>query len=155
VLAVLLLCRLCLEAYHLLAIGMPDPATQSSIVSTRESDSNVCEQQEQQDDDGSAGAESMGLGAQPPPSACEKTDQEKAEVAAEVTVPVRAAMTDAGAAVSTPVLAIQPVACSAGGSLNTLPASSNSTQATPALVRSVLPQLPLPHLLHLELDGCR
>ncbi len=47
-------CRLCLESYHLLAIGMPEAATPSSSVPTAAGgDSIVCEQQEQQDVDSS------------------------------------------------------------------------------------------------------
>lgn len=150
----LLLCRLCLESYHVLAIGMPDAATQASVVPTLESDSSVCEQQQQQQDDDGGGSAGIAAGVQSTPQAYEQQGSDQ-QTEADAGVPVRAAVTDAGAAVSTALVAAGPVSCSAGGSSNILQASRNSAVAAPGLVRSMLPQLPLPHLLHLELDGCR
>jgi hypothetical protein len=66
------------------------------------------------------------------------------------------AVADAGAAGNTSVHAAQPAACSIKGAAGppvSQPAGSCSSQG--GMARMVLHQLPLPHLLHLELDGCR
>lgn len=170
--------RLCLQNYHCVAIGMPDTAAQHSVVPPSAGVSSVQEQQQQEEEKesssahaqqegalqdavaaeagGSAGVEPPSTPPPPPEQLDQEQNQQHADTVEGMPAPARA-VTDAGApAVSTDLVVAKPAACSAGGSLSALgSSSSNSGQAAPGLGRSVLPQLPLPHLLHLELDGCR
>lgn len=103
---------------------------------------------------GSAGVEPS---TPPTPEQLAQDQNQETDTAEGAAAPARAAaLTDAGApAVSAALVELKAAACSAGGSLGALGPGSSSGQTAPGLVRRVLPQLPLPHLLHLELDGCR
>lgn len=150
------LTELCLQSYHLVAIGMPQPRRaqlqQASTVPT----SIVPDDQPAQQDDGAGTAPEPNAGGEAD-AAASSSDGQQPEPSQQQDAcllppsPTRAAKTDAGAAGSSAVTAAaKPAACSAGGCAGVTHGASSSS-----LARLALPQLPLPHLLHLELDGCR
>lgn len=185
-----LLCRLCLQSYHLVAIGMPEPSAQCSSVSPAVSDKQGDQQQEQheqqQDDsqqaplqDGSqqeqqqqvqqeelrdvqASADRKAMDSRPDRHASDTSEMldtlasakqmhgsiVAGALAGQVGVS-RAVMTEAGAAPVGPRQA-QP---GMGGRIQ--PGRGSSSMPGAGSVPLPLPQLPLPHLLHLELDSCR
>lgn len=151
-------CRLCLQSYHLVAIGMPDSAQQGSSATTNNSISDADGQQQDDAAGNSTTVQQENIEIHAQGTHVQENAAQGAALAAPMqgesncqgscalptvsaAVP-RTAGTDAGTQISTNVVTLKAAACSAGGSSSTL-------------MRSVLPQLPLPHLLHLELDGCR
>lgn len=160
--------RLCLQSYHLMAIGMPEPVQQTSTVPSHTPGSAAIAQHQQ---DVGAGREQTAAQDSPDvfasaavhpseaaavaPAKDAAGQQSEAAGVVELEQPAlrTPAVADAGAARDTQVLAAHPAACSIGGATVGQSISSSSSQG--GTVRMVLPQLPLPHLLHLELDGCR
>jgi hypothetical protein len=63
-------------------------------------------------------------------------------------------VTDAGVS-GTALVSVQTAAQSAGGACGGNLVVSKWQQAGSSMQISMLPKLPLPHLLHLELDTCR
>jgi hypothetical protein len=148
-----------LQSYHLMAIGMPEPVQQTSTVLLHTPGSPASVHQQQRDGPIACAAATVFAADAAAIQKVQEAEGQQSEGAGAAQLEQQAlratAVADAGAAGNALVLAAEPAACSIGGAAGHPVSQPVSSSVQWDMARMVLHQLPLPHLLHLELDGCR